>query len=87
MTARRRAVFLDRDGVLTEPLVRDGRAYAPLSLDDFRLVEGAGEEVARLRASGPCASSSRTSRSWPGGCWAPAVLEEILILSHLESGL
>lgn len=45
----RRAVFLDRDGVLNEALVRAGRAYAPVSLRDFRLVPGANREVARLR--------------------------------------
>jgi D-glycero-D-manno-heptose 1,7-bisphosphate phosphatase len=48
----RRAVFLDRDGVLNEAIVRDNRAFAPLSLDAFRLVENAGRQVARLRAAG-----------------------------------
>ena len=28
----RRAVFLDRDGVLVDTLVRDNRAYAPVTL-------------------------------------------------------
>jgi D-glycero-D-manno-heptose 1,7-bisphosphate phosphatase len=48
----RRAVFLDRDGVLTEAIVRGGRAYAPLGWEDFRIVAGAAEQVARLRAAG-----------------------------------
>ncbi len=52
MTAKRRAVFLDRDGVLTQAVVRNNRAYAPLSLNEFRLVEGVEREVARLRGSG-----------------------------------
>lgn len=47
-----RAVFLDRDGVLTETLVRDDRAYAPVTLEDFRLVQGAAAQVARLREAG-----------------------------------
>ena len=47
-----RAVFLDRDGVLTEALVRGGRAYAPVALEDFRIVEGAAAQVARLRDAG-----------------------------------
>ena len=38
----RRAVFLDRDGVLVETSVRDNRAYAALSLDEFRLCPEAG---------------------------------------------
>ena len=49
---RRRAVFLDRDGVLVETLVRDNRAFAPLSLSEFRLVAEATAQVARLREAG-----------------------------------
>jgi D-glycero-D-manno-heptose 1,7-bisphosphate phosphatase len=45
-------VFLDRDGVLVEALVRGGRAYAPVSLREFRITEGAGRQVARLRGAG-----------------------------------
>lgn len=52
MTPARRAVFLDRDGVLNETFVRDNRAYAPLTLHDFRLKEGVREQVARLRSLG-----------------------------------
>ena len=48
----RRAVFLDRDGVLNEAIVRGGPAYAPLTLDEFRLSEDAVKQVARLRAAG-----------------------------------
>jgi D-glycero-D-manno-heptose 1,7-bisphosphate phosphatase len=48
----KRAVFFDRDGVLVETLVRDGRAYAPLSLDEFRITAGAGELVQRVREAG-----------------------------------
>ena len=47
-----RAVFLDRDGVLVETFVRDGRAYAPVSLDDFRVCADAGGQVERLKAVG-----------------------------------
>ena len=47
-----RAVFLDRDGVLAEAIVRDGRAFAPTWLDDFRILPEAAEQVHRLRAAG-----------------------------------
>jgi D-glycero-D-manno-heptose 1,7-bisphosphate phosphatase len=47
----RRAVFLDRDGVLNEPIMRNGKAFAPLSMEQFRLVDGAATEVKRLRAA------------------------------------
>ena len=48
----RHAVFLDRDGVLVETAVRDNRAYAVLTLDEFRLCAGAPAQVARIRAAG-----------------------------------
>ncbi len=50
--AKRRAVFLDRDGVLTVPEFRNGRSYAPRRLEDFRLYKDAVESVARLKAAG-----------------------------------
>jgi D-glycero-D-manno-heptose 1,7-bisphosphate phosphatase len=49
---RRRAVFLDRDGVLVRAEVRDGKAYAPRRLEDFRLLPGAAESVRMLRDRG-----------------------------------
>jgi D-glycero-D-manno-heptose 1,7-bisphosphate phosphatase len=45
-------VFLDRDGVLVEAIVRDGRAIAPTCLEDFHIVQGAAQAVARLRDAG-----------------------------------
>ena len=51
--ARRRAVFLDRDGVLAEAIVRaDGSSYAPTRVEEFVLVPGAGQQVQRLREAG-----------------------------------
>jgi D-glycero-D-manno-heptose 1,7-bisphosphate phosphatase len=49
---QRPAVFLDRDGVLTEPIVRGGVAYAPTRVEDFVLVSDAGAQVQRLRDAG-----------------------------------
>ena len=48
----RRAVFLDRDGVLTVPEFRDGRSFAPRRLEDFRIFEDAPESLRRLKAAG-----------------------------------
>jgi D-glycero-D-manno-heptose 1,7-bisphosphate phosphatase len=46
------AVFLDRDGVLNEPVVRDGKPYPPASLDELVIAEGAREALERLKAAG-----------------------------------
>jgi len=48
----RRAVFLDRDGVIVRSHVRDGKAYAVRRLEDFRLLPGAAAAIARLKKAG-----------------------------------
>ena len=48
----KRAVFLDRDGVLNPMVERRGRWQAPLDLRSFQLYPWAGDSVARLRAAG-----------------------------------
>ncbi len=46
------AVFLDRDGVLNEAVVRDGKPYPPDSAVDVKIVAGAVEALGRLKALG-----------------------------------
>ena len=48
----KRAVFLDRDGVLNRSVVRAGRPYAPTSLDEFELLPGVLEALTNLRTAG-----------------------------------
>lgn len=48
----RAAVFLDRDGVLNEAIVRDGRPYPPQSIDELVIVRGAETALARLKRLG-----------------------------------
>ena len=50
----RRAVFLDRDGVLVIPEMRDGRSFAPQNLEDFRIYPEAKAALERLKAVGYC---------------------------------
>jgi D-glycero-D-manno-heptose 1,7-bisphosphate phosphatase len=48
----RRAVFLDRDGVLNRSMVRAGRPYAPLSLEEFEILPRVAECLLKLRQAG-----------------------------------
>ncbi|HYK18525.1 MAG TPA: HAD family hydrolase [Bryobacteraceae bacterium] len=45
----RRAVFLDRDGVVNRAVLRDGKPYPPSSLADLRLLPGVREACRMLR--------------------------------------
>lgn len=49
---KRRAVFLDRDGVLNAAIVRDGKPYPPSSLSQFVLLEDAASACQSLKAAG-----------------------------------
>jgi len=48
----RRAVFLDRDGVLNRAMERDGRPFPPESLSDFELLPGVTEACRHLHSLG-----------------------------------
>jgi D-glycero-D-manno-heptose 1,7-bisphosphate phosphatase len=50
--ANRPAIFLDRDGTLNVQDVRDGKPFAPVRLEDFRLIEGVPEGCRVLKAAG-----------------------------------
>jgi D-glycero-D-manno-heptose 1,7-bisphosphate phosphatase len=47
-----RAVFLDRDGVINVGVVRDGKPFAPLTLDEFQIAPGVPQALANLKAAG-----------------------------------
>jgi D-glycero-D-manno-heptose 1,7-bisphosphate phosphatase len=46
------AVFLDRDGVLNRPVVRDGKPYAPMTMAELELLPGVEEACAALKRAG-----------------------------------
>ena len=46
------AVFLDRDGVINANIERNGKPVAPTLLEQFQLLPGAENAVARLKAAG-----------------------------------
>ena len=48
----KRAVFLDRDGVLNRAIVRDGKPYPPAHVGELEILPGVAEALAALRAAG-----------------------------------
>ena len=52
LAAAAKAVFLDRDGVLNEALVRDGKPYPPLTVDQVVVPSDVPDALARLRRNG-----------------------------------
>jgi len=51
-TLTRRAVFLDRDGVINRAIVRQGKPYPPANLDELEILPGVLEALSQLRAAG-----------------------------------
>jgi D-glycero-D-manno-heptose 1,7-bisphosphate phosphatase len=48
----RRAIFLDRDGVINRPLIRDGKPFPPASVDEFEILPGVTEACEALKGLG-----------------------------------
>lgn len=48
----KRAVFLDRDGVLNRAVVREGKPYPPANVDEMEILPGVRESLEALRAAG-----------------------------------
>jgi len=48
----RKAVFLDRDGVLNKAILRDGQPYSPLAMQDFDVIDGVRSACVQLSANG-----------------------------------
>lgn len=46
------AAFLDRDGVINRPVVRDGKPYPPASVDELDILPDVPGALARLKAAG-----------------------------------
>jgi len=70
-----RAVFLDRDGVIVTPEFRDGRSFAPRTLDAFRLYESAPECLRSLKEAGFLLVVVTNQPDVGAGVIAPAVLD------------
>jgi len=48
----RRAVFLDRDGVINRAIVRDGKPYPPSGLNELEILPGVAEACRLLKDAG-----------------------------------
>jgi len=46
------AVFLDRDGVLNRPVIRDGLPFPPATLEEFEVYAEAAKRCAQLKQAG-----------------------------------
>ena len=47
----RRAVFLDRDGVINRAVVRDGKPYPPATIQELEILPGVSESLNKLHAA------------------------------------
>src|SRR5271156_4601395 len=48
----KKAVFIDRDGVINRVRLREGKAYAPVSLAELEVLPGVPQALEALRAVG-----------------------------------
>jgi len=48
----KRAVFLDRDGVINQSVVKDGKPYPPSSIDEVKILPGVPKALEKLRRAG-----------------------------------
>ena len=71
------AVFLDRDGVINEALVRDGKPYPPQSIDEFMILDGVKEACQRLKELGYLLIVATNQPDVGRGTLAREVVEEI----------
>jgi len=47
-----KAVFLDRDGVINEVLVKNDRAYSPRRFEEFKFIENVYELIRKIKEAG-----------------------------------
>lgn len=72
-----RAVFLDRDGVLNEAVMRDGRPYPPESADDVEIVPEAPAALEKLKSRGLLLIVVTNQPDVARGTQTPEVVEAI----------
>jgi D-glycero-D-manno-heptose 1,7-bisphosphate phosphatase len=73
----RRAVFLDRDGVLNEPLIRGGKPFPPGGPEEVAIAPGAAMALEGLRDAGFCLLVVTNQPDVPRGVTTRAAVEGI----------
>lgn len=48
----KKAIFLDRDGVINPSIVRAGKPYPPVRVEEFQFLPGVAEACAKMKAAG-----------------------------------
>jgi D-glycero-D-manno-heptose 1,7-bisphosphate phosphatase len=81
----KRGVFLDRDGVINEVVVRDGKPASPRSVSEFRFCDGVVDALQRLSRAGLRLFVVTNQPDLTRGLLTPAVVEEInrILLTRL----
>ena len=52
MAEIKRAIFLDRDGVINHSIIKDGKPYPPTSVSDVVIIEGVNEALNAFKKAG-----------------------------------
>jgi D-glycero-D-manno-heptose 1,7-bisphosphate phosphatase len=73
----KRAIFLDRDGVIVVPEFRDGRSFAPTTLAAFQLYDSAPKCLQSLKDAGFLLVVVTNQPDVGKGTLSPAVLSEM----------
>ncbi len=97
-SALNRAVFLDRDGVISRTFVRDGKPYAPTTLEEFELLPGVVVAIAALKKAGfrvivvtnqPDVGAGKVARAtveaMNARLWAECGVNDVRVCYHTEA--
>lgn len=84
---RQPVVFLDRDGVLIQSLVREGKPYSPRKIEDLVILEGVREAVSLLHRNGFVTVVVTNQPDVARGNLSPDLLSEIHNSIYEEVGV
>lgn len=73
----RRAVFLDRDGVINRAILRDGKPFAPTTPAEFEILPGVPEACVKLKRAGFFLIVATNQPDVGRGTMAQSVVENI----------